>query len=243
MSDPIDSPDAGTTEEATTEPLGEVRGSGLAKGRVVAAAAAIAVGLVAAVVIVSLTSESGDESADPSDTVDIAAEEGTSKNPSTDADDGPTEARDAWDVTTTGPFEIDLQPAETGLATITVNDRATPTLAGSEAQHCVLVTLTGPAMVEAYGCTALDGTGTVELALSAPGAALVGCAATATNEAVGEPGTVEATTTFAVSEGAELPAGDYDVTVSAVTGTGDGCPPADGSAEREATAETTITVT
>ncbi|MCZ7628138.1 MAG: hypothetical protein M5U19_03170 [Microthrixaceae bacterium] len=48
---------------------------------------------------------------------------------------------------------------------------------------------------------------------------------------------------LAVSEGAELPAGDYDVTVSAVTGTGDGCPPADGSAEREATAETTITVT
>lgn len=239
MSAPTDSPDTGSTEEPTTDTGGARPGSGLAKGRVVAAAAAIAVGLVAAVVIVSLTTGSGDESADPSGAVDISAGDDTD---STAADEPAADAPEAWEVTTTGPFEIDLQPAEEGLATITVHDPATPTLAGSDPQHCVLVTLAGPATVETYGCTTVDGTGTVALTLSAPGEANVGCAAVVTNEASGEADTVDATTTFVVSESAELPAGDYDVTVAAVTGTGDGCPPADGTAEREATAETTITV-
>lgn len=243
MSDPTEFPAAGSNDR--TPPDGGARGggTGLFRGRAAVAAAAIAVGLVAAVVIVTLTNDSGDESADPSDAVDIASEDGTTEDPGTTAERDDSAATGQWQVTTTGPFEIALQPADAGLATITVNDPATPTLAGSDAQHCVLVTLTGPTTVETYGCTALDGTEAVELALSAPGAPIVGCAAAVTSDAIGEPGALDATTTFEVADSSELPAGDYDVTVEAVTGTGDGCPPADGANEHLATAETTIAIT
>lgn len=242
MSDPIESPAAGSNDR--TPPDGGARGggTGLFRGRVAVAAGAIAVGLVAAVVIVTLTDDSGDESADPSDAVDIASEDGTSEDPGTTAERDDSASTGQWQVTTTGPFEIGLQPSDDGLATITVNDPTTPTLAGSDAQHCVLVTLSGPATVETYGCTALDGTATVDLALSDPGAPLVGCAAAVTRDAIGEPGALDATTTFEVADSSELPAGDYDLTVEAVTGTGDGCSPADGVSEHVATAETTINI-
>ena len=233
-------PEGTTTGDSVSSPR-----SGLLKGRLLVAAGAIAVGLVAAVVIVSLTNDSSDESADPaepSDAVDIAAGDGVTEDPGTTGDDEATVTASTWQVATTGPFEIDLQPTEAGLASITVVDPATPTLNGLDAQHCVLVTLVGPATVETYGCATLGGTETVELDLSAPGDPLVGCAAVVTNEASGEPASVAATTTFLISDTSGLPAGDYDVTVVAVTGTGDGCPPADGITEHEATAETSVTV-
>lgn len=246
MSDPTESPDTGSREGTTADDNVSNPSSGLLKGRLVTAAAAIAVGLVAAVVIVSLTNDSGDESAepaDPSDAVDIAAGNSTTEDPgTTGGDDEATATPSTWQVATTGPFEIDLQQTEAGFVAITVSDPATPTLNEGDAQHCVLVTLAGPATVETYGCAALDGPGTVELALSTPGDPLVGCAAVVTNEASGEPTPVDATTTFLVSDSSGLPAGDYDVTVVAVTGTGDGCPPADGITEHEATAETSVAI-
>lgn len=245
MSDPTESPDAGSREGTTTTDSQNSSRSGLLKGRFVVAAAAIAVGLVAAVVIVSLTNDSSDESADPaepSDAIDIAAGNSATEDPGTTGDDEATAAPATWQVATTGPFEIDLQPTEAGLASITVSDPVTPTLDALDAQHCVLVTLAGPATVETYGCATLGGTETVELVLSTPGDPQVGCAAIATNEAAGEPTPVDATTTFVVSDSPGLPAGDYDVTVVAVTGTGDGCPPADGITEHEATAETSVAI-
>jgi hypothetical protein len=247
MSDPTESPDAGSPDGTPTPDIESSPRSGLLKGRLVVASAAIAVGLIAAVVIVSLTNESSDESADPaepSDAVDIAAGDTVTEDPgTTGGEDGPTIAPNTWQVVTTGPFEIDLRPSEAGLATITVSDPATPTLDTLDAQHCVLVTLAGPATVETYGCATIGGTDTVELVLSTPGDPLVGCAAVVTNEASGEPTSVDATTTFVVSDSPGLPAGDYDVTVVAVTGTGDGCPPTDGVTEHEATAETSVAIT
>jgi hypothetical protein len=197
------------------------------------------------VVIVSLTNDSNDESADPAepaDAVDIAAGDSVTEDPGTTGDDETTAAPGTWQVATTGPFEIDLQPTEAGLASITVSDPATPTLDGLDAQHCVLVTLAGPATVETFGCATVGDTETVELDLSTPGDPLVGCAAVETNEPPGEPIPVDATTAFLISDSSGLPAGDYDVTVVAVTGTGDGCPPADGITEHEATAATTVAI-
>lgn len=246
MSDPTESPDAGSPEGTMTGDSSSHPGSGLLKGRLVVAAGAIAVGLVAAVVIVSLTSGSGDGSAEPaapSDVVDIAAGNSTTEDPGTTGDDdGTTTEAGAWQVTTTGPFEIDLQPTDAGLAAITVGDPATPTLDDADARHCVLVTFAGPATVEAFGCATLGDSGTVELVLSTPGGPLIGCAAVVTNEASGEPTPVDATTKFVVPDAPGLPAGDYDITVLAVTGTGDGCPPADGITEHEATAETSVAI-
>lgn len=246
MSDPTESPDAGAPEGTAADDGMNRSGPGLLKGRLVVAAAAIAVGLVAAVVIVSLTNDSGGGSADaagPADAVDIAAGDSKTEDPGSSAgDDESTDQASAWQVATTGSFEIGLQPTEDGLATIAVSDPATPTLPDGDAQHCVLVTLAGPATVETYGCSALGGQETVELALSTPGDALVGCAAVVTNEAIGEPSPIDANSTFLVTDSSGLPAGDYDVTVVAVTGTGDGCPPADGITEHEATAETSIAI-
>lgn len=215
--------------------------TGLLGGRLVATLGAVAVGIVAAVVIMSVTGDSDDDATGPSDTRDIAAGSTTT----TDAADGTTPPT-TWQMTTADGFEISLGSAKGALATITVRDPATPTVDGQDPQHCVLVTLVGPSTVETFGCApvATDSAGdqAVELTPSTPGEPLIGCAATVTRETgtVGTP--LDATSRFVIPDDAELPAGDYGVTVVAVSGAGDGCPPADGVTEHEATTETSITV-
>lgn len=248
MSDPTESPDTPSDDRATEPEDAGGHRSGLLGGRLVAVAAAVAVGLVAAVVIVSVTNGSDDETADPSEGVDISADADATEPVATDGDtdtgsnQGADEDTASWQVTTTGAFDIELRPADAALASVTVSDPATPAVGDGESQHCVLVTLAGPATVESYGCAQLAGTETVELVLSAPGDPLVGCAAVQTRDEPVDTTTIDAASDFWISEGSELPAGDYDLTVVAITGTGDGCPPAEGATEREATAETSITI-
>ncbi len=246
MSDPNTSPD--TPDESSTTDGSDSQDSprsGLLGGRMWAAAAAVAIGVIAAVVIVSLNTGSGDDAADTSGAVEISSEQTTDADTAdAEAESEPdtADAAQAFEVRTTGAFEINVEPTDAGVAAITVTDSATPTIPGTDSQHCVLVTLAGPTTVESYGCSPLGATEPVQLTLSTPGAPLVGCAAVATRETPGEPTGTDATTNFVVAQGDALPAGDYDMTVAAVTGFGDGCAPADGPGEHEATAETTIPI-
>lgn len=218
--------------DAPTPPEAGGTGSGsLLRGRALAVAAAVAVGVIAAVVIVSLNRDSSSDDEATGDAVDIAADDtvATAPEPGTSAE-----------VSTEGPFDVNLGPAEDGLLQLTVDDPMTPALTNATSQHCVLVTLSGPTTVEAFGCVQAGATDAGRLQLSSPGDPLVGCAAVATQTPPDTVGATAATSQFVVDEGAVLPTGTYDVTVVAVTGVGDGCMPLDGSTERAATARSSI---
>lgn len=239
--DPTDAPVA--TRPAASGPAtpSSPTPSPMLRGRLPWVLGAIAVGIIAAVVIVSVASGDDDESADPGstgDTVDIATDggEGATASEDTPSDQGATTIPE---VDIEGPFDVVLEPGAGGVLHVDVADPATPALDGA-AQHCVLVTLDGPASVEAYGCT--DGVAPGELVLSEPGAPLVGCAAVATRSDPSVPESVSSTSQFDISPAAELPPGDYDVEATVITGVGDGCPPADAGTERETVARTRISV-
>lgn len=205
---------------------------GLLGGRAVAAFAAIAVGLVAAVVIVSVGDD--DEGAgDPGDAVGINAVEQTSGDGSGEPGGTTASLRD-YEVDLEGPVDIAVRESDEGLVEITVTDPATPVVEGAEVRQCVTVTLAGPAVVEAYACSPV-GSGTdvepVAAQLSSPGDPVIGCAATVSATAAGASSTLDATSRFVVVPGAALPPGGYDVEVSATSGSGDGCAPADEPAE------------
>lgn len=208
------------------------------RGRLSYVVAAVAIGVLIAVVAVSVGSRDDAESADPGrtdDAVDIAADGSTGGTA-----DGSTSTTEIPEVDTDGPFDVVLEPGPGGLLHLEVADPATPALDGAM-QHCVLVTLDGPTSVEAYGCT--DATAPGELVLSEPGSPRVGCAAVATrNDPAVQPAAVTSASEFDVTPAGQLPPGDYDVEVAVITGVGDGCPPADEGLERETVARTTISV-
>lgn len=215
----------------------EDAGSGtLLRGRALAAAAAIAVGLIAAVLIVSTNNDDTADRATGDDPVDIAAD-GTVAPASTSPEPG-TSAQ----VSTEGPFDIALDPASDGLLRLTVADAETPALDGTVSQHCVLVTMSGPTTVEAFGCVEAGDADPGQLQLSSPGDPQVGCAAVTAGEPSGALRATAATSTFVIDGAGPLPAGTYDVSVVAVTGVGDGCLPVEGPAERSATATSSLEV-
>ncbi len=212
------------------EPGGKT--SGLFRGRALLAAAAVGIGVVAAVVIVSLTTDT--EDGDPGDAEVIAADDGESV-----ADEGSAPTTEATTVdlgaaASVGDFSVTLRTDPEGIVRIDVDDPETPSLSDLPSQHCVLVDLAGAAAVEAYGCADPTASADTPLTLSDPAAAKVGCAAVATNEPPAEVGAAPGASTFLVAESAELPAGSYQLTVTAVSGVGDGCEPADGPTERVA---------
>lgn len=258
MSDPTEPSTTPSKEKAESPPLehGTLDDEnaprsrpGLLGGRLVLAIGAVALGLVAAVVIISLGGDSDDSATDPSAARDIAA--GNDATTGTDADpDAPgTSPPSTWQTTSPAGLEISGDTPQGALAAISVHDPATPTVAGQASQHCVLVTLTGAVTVETFGCAAIpDGpsdattTDPVELDMSRPGDPRIGCAATETNERADAAEPIDATSQFVIPEDPELPAGDYAMTVVTVTGVGDGCPPTDGVTEHESSAETTIAI-
>lgn len=248
MGDPSIADDHDDRDDTTPgQPAGSGRsGSGLLNGRMMAAVAAVAVGIVAAVVIVSITGSDDDESAEASEAVEITAVPGSAEPTTDPTTASPSEpSTDALEVTNQGDFEVSVSRGDPALFEITVHDPETPTSAGSPPQHCVVVTMMGPTSVETHGCAAVEDTtapGSVTLQLSTPGDPLIGCASVLTRDASGDLDAADATTTFAVSEGAELPAGNYEVTLTTITGVGDGCEPADEPLERSTMSTFEITL-
>lgn len=208
---------------------------GLFRGRAIYAAAAVGFGVIAAVVIFSLTANSG---GDAGNTEVIAADDPAASENDPAADSTAATPEDARSIelgpaTTQGEFSVTLQTDPEGLLRVDLDDPETPSLQGQAPQHCVYVLLSGPAQVEAYGCTDVAVESTEELlTLSNPGDPVIGCAAVAVNAPPQELSPIMATSAFLVDQDTVLPAGDYEVSVAAVSGTGDGCPPADGPAER-----------
>ncbi|MCB0951627.1 MAG: hypothetical protein M9922_04730 [Microthrixaceae bacterium] len=220
-------------------------GSGLLRGRAVVAAAAIGIGVVAAVVIVSLTTDSGND--DPSDADVIAAEETTVPPDSTPSGDPDSSVEphtvDLGAAASVGDFGVVLRTDPDGLVKVELDDPTTPAASGQQSQHCVLVTISGAENVETYGCVdaGADTTDSV-LTLSDPSDASVGCAAVATREAPEAADTVAATSAFVITESTPLTPGDYEISVEATTGVGDGCAPADGPTEHLTTTTADFTI-
>ncbi|MCP4435311.1 MAG: hypothetical protein GY812_07430 [Actinomycetia bacterium] len=203
---------------------------GLLRGRAALAIAAVAVGLIAAVVIVSVSAASNTETADEPDVaggVDIA-------------DDDPD---NVVHDSTAGDFDVVLRETGDGVLALQVADPSTPVSSESDTRHCALVTLDGPANLEAFGCVDPTIAGDSELRLSSPGDPRIGCAAIAVREQQGGASTLDASSEFTILPGDTLPNGTYDVTVEIVSGFGDGCSPADGEGiERIATASGSVEV-
>jgi len=221
-----------TDEHDTDEPSGG-RARPLLGGRALTAVAALAVGVILAVVLVARSADDGTADREVAATSPQAGGSAASVPPTP----GPTPAP-------RGEVSVAAEPTGTaGGLTVTVADPATPTAAGATARHCLLVTYDGAPGVGAYGCHDATTGATSTLRLSEPGQADVGCAATATR-APAEAGTPSPTSSnFTVTPAGKLPAGTHTVTVTAVTGTGDGCPPADeGGAEHVGSLTTTVTV-
>ncbi len=226
---PTDADTLATGTVETDATADEPSHGSLMRGRGLAVAAAVSLGLIAAVVIVS-TNRDDSGSVDSSEAVDIAA-------------DATTVAEAEPQVSTDGPFEVRLEPGDDGLLQLTVADPATPAAADSPSQHCVLVTLSGPATVDAFGCLEAGSATSADVILSTPGEPMVGCASVTTREPESDVTATSATSEFVVNEGAALPQGEYEVTVVAITGIGDGCPPVDdGGVERETTARSSIVI-
>ncbi|MFV0316944.1 MAG: hypothetical protein ACK5O2_08280 [Microthrixaceae bacterium] len=220
---------------------------GLFRGRAAFAAVAIGIGVIAAVVIVSLTTAGND---DPADAEVIAADDAIEPaDPATAGTDpgatpdNATRQVDLGAAAAVGDFPVDLRTDPEGLVRIDLDDRNTPAVPNQAPQHCVLVSLSGPAQVETFGCVDNAANSPLTtLELSEPGAALVGCPAVATNTPAGDLSATPGMSSFLISESAPLPAGTYTLSVSAVTGAGDGCEPADGPTERVATTTAELTL-
>lgn len=232
------------------------RHKGLLGGRFLAALAAVGLGVVAAVVIVSA---GGDDegSTTPGDAVDITAlpdsgsdDTGSGADESEDSSDDEGTSGDAGgsgiEVALQGPVEVSASASESALVELVLHDPATPSSEGLEARHCVTVTLTGPAMVDTHECAAPAAPGTeapaTEAVLGEPGGAVVGCAAVATPPSGAPVTTTDATSRFLVVAGSELPPGDYEVRVEATSGSADGCAPSDEPDENGSVATFGLTV-
>lgn len=215
------------SERTAATPARPLRG-----GRALAAVIAVAVGLVVAVAVVAIRSD-GTETTNGNE---VAASLRTDVHPATDTVSSPVRR---------GDVNVAVAPEGTGgRLTLTVADPATPGAAGSTARHCVLVTVTGAnGSVEGYGChDATDGS-TSNIALSAPGRPSVGCAATASRSPRSATGTADTSSTFTLEPGFALGPGTYSVDVTATTGLGDGCAPADdGGAEHVGGVAAALTV-
>lgn len=215
------------SEEPTRE-----RARPLLGGRALAAIGAVAAGVILAVVIVAGTS--GDQSdgsdGDVGDTSRAADESGRAP---------------ASTATPRGDVTVTATPSgPAGGITVTVADPATPGATGTTAQHCVLVTYTGPSgTADAHGCHDADADATSDLELGPPGEAIIGCAATTSRSPQVADTATDTTGEFAVRTGGGLDPGTYEVTVTAVVGLGDGCPPAgDDEAEHIGSTATTVSV-
>ncbi len=237
MADVQPTTDANTTADPSDTPERGSRPGGSPRRWVLAGAGAIAVGLILAVVIVSVTSGDDDGSATTANTQDIASDTpGASQAPAPGAEQTSS-------FSTVGPFNVNIVPGSDGELLVTVADPTAPSSADTGSQVCVLATLEGPTSVEAYGCGDATTAEMGELTWSVPGSPLLGCAAVATRPPQSAIGSVDALTDLTVRPAVELPAGSYQVSVVAVTGVGDGCAPADeGGLERETTATGQITV-
>ncbi len=165
---------------------------------------------------------------------------------------GPVESRAAGASVTAPPSgdgtEIAVEQLDsTGAVRIDVSDPAAPTATGATSRVCVLVTYT-MALDSAdetgldrqtHGCADPGGSATLSIDPLAPA---VGCAAVADRQSVEADGSTAVTATFTVTPAAPLQIGPFEVQVDAVTGFGDGCPPADDQGEHVATEAVGINV-
>lgn len=177
------------------------------------------------------------------------------------ADDGTTTSTSTTELSTT-TTELATPSTEMTVAVlggspaeIRIDDPEQPV--GEGTQQCVLVTLYPQAppsdgspvtVAEGTACApGLSGNGMTDVALvpttsSESGVPVeIGCAATAVRpspDAVTSTETAPGSTIFRVSA-PDVPAGTYRAEISAASGVGDGCPPADATYEREHVAQVT----
>jgi hypothetical protein len=215
---------------ADQEPLGSAADPHRRSLRVAVLLAAAALGLVLGVVLVAV----GDDGEAPEATA--ADEESRATGTVTD--------RETQDTSTT----IDVEQLDgTGAVRIEVTDPAVPTAGGATSRVCVLVTY---AMAldaadetgfdrQTHGCADIGGAASLSIDPVAPA---VGCAAVAERQDLLASGAVPASATFTVTPVAPLQVGPFEVRVEAVTGYGDGCPPADDHGENVATTNLGIDV-
>jgi len=171
------------------------------------------------------------------------------------ADDNGVETTTSSTVSSTAPIApttemtIRVDPGA-GSARIIVTDPAqpVPTAVDEPARVCVLATISdtsGLALAEGFSCN--DGSSTdsaAALDIRVIGAQ-VGCAAQAVRVDPIDRTTQPVTATFDAAVPAELPAGEYELTVEAVSGIGDGCAtstPDSFEDENDATAAVTVTL-
>jgi hypothetical protein len=198
--------------------------------RVALVLAAAALGLLLGVVLVTV----GDDGEAPEATA--AGEE--SRAAGTVADPG----------VQAGSTTIDVEQLDdAGAVRIEVSDPAAPAASGATSRVCVLVTYAmAPDATDetgfdrqTHGCADIGGTAALSIDPVAPA---VGCAALAERQSLLASGAAPASATFTVTPTAPLQVGPFEVRVEAVTGYGDGCPPADDHGEHVASEAVGISV-
>ncbi|MFZ4516982.1 MAG: hypothetical protein ACOYOP_01240 [Microthrixaceae bacterium] len=142
-------------------------------------------------------------------------------------------------------FTVSAEPSTEGGSTALVVDARDPAQPDSpDAVLCVLVRVGPagqPAVSEGRACAFPGDSGVVTAPLAASGGVEIGCAGTATPTAPPAGATRDVTHRFRFDVTGPFPPGAYPVKVTAVSGVGDGCTPAD-PGESLATTDTTLTV-
>ncbi len=236
-------PDAGSQPDAASAPAA-------GRLRFAVVGAAVAIGLIVGVVLA--TTGGGEPGSGPVIT-GRETKDGTAA--SDEKPDSGTNAGSSAVAGTAPAMTVTAVPLDgSGALEVTVEDLAAPTSPVAPTRLCALVTYsapqqpaaqqsaqpgTGPPIVEAYGCA--DPGGAADLSLD-PGVATVGCAAVADRNPPAAEGVVEAAATLTVTPVAPMQAGSYQVTVEAISGFGDGCPPPEDGIENAASTSLTVEV-